>query len=159
MNQSSSTRSTILNLTVPLLTPLCIVLSLIVLYRGHNEPGGGFIGGLVCACGIVLIVMAHGVEAGRKALRMDPITVAAFGLLIALLGGLLPVATGDEFLTGLWLPAFSLPLLGKVHLGTPLIFDVGVYLTVIGFTMTVVFTLAELREPEQEPASAPSSSR
>ncbi len=139
-------KSNILNLALPSLAPLCLVLSIIVLYRGHNEPGGGFIGGLLGAVAIILIVITRGVRPATQALRIRPQTLMAVGLLIGAGSGLLSYLAGEEFLTGLWLPTFSLPLLGTVHLGTPLIFDIGVYLTVFGFVTSVVFSLAEAGE-------------
>jgi multicomponent Na+:H+ antiporter subunit B len=68
------------------------------------------------------------------------------GLLLAVGSGLLAVIVGQPFMKGLWLPGFELPLLGAVHLGTPLLFDVGVYLAVAGFTLKVVFSLFERNE-------------
>jgi multicomponent Na+:H+ antiporter subunit B len=136
-------KSTILNLALPLLVPLCLILSLIVLWRGHNEPGGGFIGGLLGAAAIILLVLAYGVDYAIRKMRIAPVNLMAVGLLVAGGSGLLSVMSGKTFLTGLWLPTFNLPLLGSIHLGTPLIFDIGVYLTVFGFVSSVVFSLAE----------------
>lgn len=124
-----------------ILLPVCIVLSLIALYRGHNEPGGGFIGGLIFAAGYIIYAMAWGEKSARTKLKLSPIAYIGFGLIIALVSGLFGPAVGLPFMAALWLPDFTLPLLGKVHLGTPLLFDVGVFLTVIGFTLQVVFNL------------------
>ncbi|MEO0453619.1 MAG: Na+/H+ antiporter subunit B [Verrucomicrobiota bacterium] len=121
-----------------------LVLSLLVLWRGHNLPGGGFIGGLLAASSFVLMTLAEGVNATRIKLRAEPVSLIGTGLLIAIFAALLPLFAGDTFFTGLWLPSFELPVLGKIHLGTPLIFDIGVYVTVIGFAMAVVFQLEEL---------------
>ncbi|MFT4901773.1 MAG: multicomponent Na+:H+ antiporter subunit B [Lentimonas sp.] len=135
-----------------ILFPSLIVLSLIVLYRGHNLPGGGFIGGLLAATAYILIGLGSTMEQAKAYLRVDPVTLLAIGLAVAILSGLPGMLGGGAFLTGAWLPTFSLPLLGKVHLGTPLVFDVGVYLTVIGFTLHTTFSLAELgkHEPVKE---------
>ena len=123
------------------LLPLCLVLSLIVLYRGHNLPGGGFIGGLVAASGFILVALLQGVPLARRKLGVEPSSLIAWGLAIAATTTLIgPIAGGDP-LMGLWLPEFSLPWLGKIHLGTPLIFDVGVYLTVVGFSLQVALAL------------------
>jgi multisubunit Na+/H+ antiporter MnhB subunit len=119
------------------------VLSLIVLWRGHNEPGGGFIGGLLGAAAMILLVLAYGVDYATRKMWIPPHVLMAIGLLTAGGSGLLSIMAGKSFLTGLWLPTFSLPLLGSIHLGTPLIFDIGVYLTVFGFVSSVVFSLAE----------------
>lgn len=122
-----------------ILLPLCVALSLIALYRGHNEPGGGFIGGLIFAAGFILYGMAFGGQAARRKLKASPTVYIGSGLLVALVSGLFGPAIGKPFLSALWLPDFTLPLLGKVHLGTPLLFDVGVFLVVVGFTLQVVF--------------------
>lgn len=126
-----------------LFVPL-LVLSLIALYRGHNLPGGGFIGGLLAASPFVLIFLGEGVQAAQDRLKMTPVSLMAVGLGIAFLGAVPALFAGETFFTGLWLPAFDLPLLGTMHLGTPLVFDVGVYLTVIGFTTCVIFNLEDL---------------
>ncbi len=131
-----------------LLLPIFVVLSLAVLYRGHNEPGGGFIGGLLAAVGYLLYSLAHGPEAAERKLLVSPAMMIGVGLLVALLSGLFGVATGAPFMTGGWLPTFSLPLLGAVHLGTPLIFDVGVYLVVWGFSLQTAFALQAHANPE-----------
>lgn len=136
-----------------ILFPLLIVLSLIVLYRGHNLPGGGFIGGLMAATAYILIGIGSTMTQAKASLRIDPVMLLAIGLAIAVLSGFPGMLGGDAFLTGRWLPDFTLPLLGKVHLGTPLVFDVGVYLTVIGFTLHTTFSLAELSRAEDEETS------
>ncbi len=125
--------------------PILIGLSIILLYRGHNLPGGGFIGGLVAATAYLLTGMACGTEAARKLLKVHPKSLIFLGLAVALLSGV-PGMFGGAYMEALWLPTFELPLLGKVHLGTPLVFDVGVYGVVIGFVLLVGF---ELMESEQ----------
>lgn len=135
-----------------LLFPCLIVLSLIVLYRGHNLPGGGFIGGLMAAAAFILVGLGSTMQDAKDKLRIDPVTLLGVGLAVAIVSGLPGMLNGDAFLTGVWLPTFTLPLLGKVHLGTPLIFDVGVYLVVIGFALHTTFQLAELAEDSQEGA-------
>ena len=110
-----------------LLLPLALLFSLYLLWRGHNEPGGGFIGGLVAAAGFAV----HGLPRGRAALlatlRWPPVTIAATGLMLAVLAGLPALLGGTPFLTHQW----QLWSNGFV-IGTTLLFDVGVYLAVIG---------------------------
>ncbi len=132
-----------------LLFPLLLVLSLVVLYRGHNLPGGGFIGGLMAATAFILIGVGESMDRARAMLRVEPVVLMAWGLATAAISGLPGVFAGHAFMTGVWLPGFSLPLLGKVHLGTPLVFDVGVYLVVIGFVLHTTFSLAELGHTEE----------
>jgi multicomponent Na+:H+ antiporter subunit B len=122
--------------------PLMLLFSVFLLLRGHNEPGGGFTGGLVAASGFALFAVAHGAQAARRALRFSPRMLMTWGLLIALASGTPALLVGGEFLTGLWLK-LALPGIGEVKVGTPLVFDVGVYLTVVGITLMMVFAMME----------------
>jgi multicomponent Na+:H+ antiporter subunit B len=123
------------------LVALMLVFSIFALLRGHNEPGGGFVGGLIAAASLALYAIAFGVEAARRTLRVEPRTLIAVGLLTALASGVVGfLRSGAPFLTGVW-DQTPIPVIGK--LGTPLVFDVGVYLVVTGVTLTIVFTLAE----------------
>jgi len=133
-----------------LLFPLLLLLSLLVLYRGHNLPGGGFIGGLLAAASFLLVGLGDGMAEARRRGRIPPAVLMGVGLGVAVISGLFGMLGGAPFLTGLWLPSFSLPLLGTIHLGTPLLFDVGVYLTVIGFVLHTVFSLADFGWAEQD---------
>lgn len=133
--------SLILRTATRFLVPLLLLFSIFLLLRGHNEPGGGFIGGLTAASGFVLYAIAYDVKAARRALRFDLYLFVGIGLLIAALSGLYPVLLGLPFLTGIW---GYLPLPGNnLELGSPLIFDIGVYVTVIGVTLMILLTLAE----------------
>lgn len=143
-------RSFVLNSAGRMLFPVLLILSLVVLYRGHNLPGGGFIGGLLGAASFILLGIGGSMEAAKERLRVDPVVILGVGLGVAAGSGIPGMFGGAPFLTGLWLPDFSLPLLGKVHLGTPLIFDVGVYLTVVGFILHTTFSLAGFAAKESE---------
>ena len=134
-------RSSILQTAVRLLMPLLLLFAVFLLLRGHNQPGGGFVGGLVVAASFVLYSIAFSVEAARRALLIGPSTLLGIGLLIALVSGLPAVVVGQPFMTAMWgtITAGSTGL----ALGTPLVFDVGVFLAVIGVVLTIVFTLAE----------------
>jgi multicomponent Na+:H+ antiporter subunit B len=132
--------SIILSTATRYLLPLLLLFSIFILFRGHNEPGGGFIGGLVAAAAYSLYAIAYGVENARQSLVIAPRNLMGFGLLTALGSGLVALVVGKPFMTGLW-ANWELPLIGKP--GTPLFFDVGVYLVVIGVTLTIVFTLHE----------------
>jgi multicomponent Na+:H+ antiporter subunit B len=128
--------SSILRTAARVLMPLLLLFALFLLLRGHNEPGGGFVGGLVVAAAFALHAIAYGVAASRRALVVQPSTLLGAGLLVALLSGLLAVIVGQPFLTSQWITI-------GITLGTPLIFDVGVFLVVIGVVLTMTFTLAE----------------
>jgi multicomponent Na+:H+ antiporter subunit B len=133
--------SLILATATRLLIPLMLIFSIFLLIRGHNEPGGGFVGGLVAGAAFTLYAAVYGVSQAQNALRFDPKQVVGFGLLVAVVSGLLAFIQGLPFMTGLWYKE-PLPVIGKV--GTPLLFDVGVYLVVLGIAATIVFTLFEM---------------
>lgn len=133
-------RSIILSTAIRLLLPLLLIFSVFLLLRGHNEPGGGFVGGLVAAAAIVLYALAEGVEEARKLLKIEPRLLIGSGILLALVSGTLPLLAGKPFLTGLWLSR-PFPVLGQV--GTPLLFDLGVYLLVAGMVLMIVLSLMD----------------
>ncbi|MEP0775688.1 MAG: Na+/H+ antiporter subunit B [Acidobacteriota bacterium] len=132
--------SFILRAATGYLMPLLLLLSVFMLLRGHNEPGGGFIGGLLAAAAFAFHALAWGPQATLQLLRADPRTIIAAGLAAALVAGGVAAAAGGPFLTAHWLPV-ALPGIGKV--GTPLLFDVGVYLVVVGTTTLILLTLGE----------------
>jgi multicomponent Na+:H+ antiporter subunit A len=118
-----------------LLMPLLLLFSVFLLFRGHNEPGGGFVGGLVAAAAFALYAIAFGVARARQALLVRPLTLLGGGLLIALCSGLPAAVRGQPFLTAVWAPG--------TPLGTPALFDVGVSLVVAGVVLMMIFSLAE----------------
>jgi multicomponent Na+:H+ antiporter subunit B len=126
----------ILQAATRVLMPLLLLFGLFLLQRGHNAAGGGFSAGLVVAAAYALHSFAFGVAAARRALLLDPSRLIGLGLVFSLGSGLLPVILEEEFLTSLWLH----PDMG---IGTPLLFDLGVFLVVIGVVTTITFTLAE----------------
>jgi multicomponent Na+:H+ antiporter subunit B len=133
--------SPILQTATRVLMPLLLLFAVFLLLRGHNEPGGGFVGGLVAAVSFVLYSIAFGVDAARRALLVKPSMLLGIGLLVALASGLPGVADGRPFMSAVWTTVGSGP--GMFVVGTPMVFDVGVFLAVIGVVVTIVFTLAE----------------
>lgn len=133
-------RSLILNTCARYLLPLLLVFSVFLLIRGHNAPGGGFVGGLVASTAITLYAIAYGVERARRVAVANPITLISLGLSLALASGLIGLLAGDPFLTGQW-EDNPVPVIGK--LGTPLLFDTGVFVLVLGIVLTIIFALAE----------------
>jgi multicomponent Na+:H+ antiporter subunit B len=121
--------SLILRTSSKLVLPVALVFSIYVLLRGHNEPGGGFIGGLIAAAGITVHALPRGRDAMMKTVRLTPKAMIGVGLLLALAAGIPALLGGQPYLTHLW----PFPAAG---IGTALIFDVGVYLTVIGSVLT-----------------------
>ncbi len=125
------------------LVGLMLLVSIFLLLRGHNEPGGGFIGGLVAAAGLIVHGLADGPAAMRQVLRVDPRTIAMIGLMAAVLAGLLAALAGAPFLTGVWTFIGATATDKGLALGTPLLFDVGVYLVVVGAVLGMVIALEE----------------
>lgn len=133
-------RSVILASAARILFPLLLLFSVFLLFRGHNEPGGGFVGGLVAATAYSLVALTGGVEAARRLLPARPEVLVGTGLLAALASGLFSLAAGSPFMTGLW-GETPLPVIGKP--GTPVLFDTGVYVTVLGIVLLILLTLQE----------------
>ncbi|MGB3688564.1 MAG: Na+/H+ antiporter subunit B [Jannaschia helgolandensis] len=135
--------SLIVRAATRLLVGLLLMFSIWMLLRGHNDPGGGFIGGLIGATGFILYAIAHGSKAAREALRLDPQTIAVSGLAVAFLAGLAGLIPGDAIFTGQWLFLGATEGDKGLPLSTILVFDLGVYLVVLGAVLTLVFALEE----------------
>lgn len=120
------------------LIPLLLMFSIFILLRGHYLSGGGFVGGLIAAIAFVLHAFAHTTKETLKLFAFAPQTLIPVGLSLAILSGLLPVFLGESFLTGLWLED-PIPVIGSI--GTALFFDMGVYLIVVGVTLTILLTI------------------
>jgi len=141
----SRTGPFILVMATPLFYWLLLALSLVVLLRGHNEIGGGFVGGLTAALAFAIVALAHGVGIAREKLRLHPLMLAGGGLLIATASGVPGLVVYGDFLRHVW---FEADVLG-VHIkqGTTLLFDLGVYLAVLGTVLAFLFGLT--REAER----------
>jgi multicomponent Na+:H+ antiporter subunit B len=124
------------------LLPLVLLFSLFMLVRGHNEPGGGFIGGLIAAAAFALNAIAFDAGTTRRTLRLDPRMLISIGLMIAMVSAIIPLFSGQPFMTGKWFTVY-VPGLEELDIGTPLLFDCGVYLLVLGVTLAMILTLAE----------------
>lgn len=134
-------RSTvILGTATGLLLPLLLLFSVFLLIRGHNLPGGGFVGGLAASAAIGLYALAFDVPSARRMVRFHPLEFLGSGILIAAASGLLALFFRLPYMTGQW-TTFEIVAIGK--LGTPLMFDIGVYLVVIGTVLMIIFELAE----------------
>lgn len=135
--------SIILRSATRYLFPIIGLFSLFLLLRGHDEPGGGFIGGLLGAMCFALYALAYDVPAARRVLRAEEHQLIGIGLLFAAIAGAVGLVVGDPFLSTYWTAEFLVPAVGKIKLGTPLLFDLGVYLTVVGVVLMIIFALAE----------------
>lgn len=133
-------RSLILQTAIRYLVPLQLMFSIYLLLGGHQQPGGGFVGGLIAASAFSIYAIANGVESARRTVRVDPRVLIGTGLAMALVSGLLGLALDGGFLVSQW-GETEYPGVGK--LSTPLLFDTGVYTVVIGVVLLVIFSLME----------------
>lgn len=123
------------------LLPILIFISVIYLLRGHNSPGGGFIAGLITGMSIIFKGFYR-----RNPPFLNPrypFKIISGGLILALFSGLPSVIMGDSFMQAIWGPSLSLPIVGKVAIGTVFFFDIGVYIVILG----LCFGLVELLRP------------
>ena len=123
------------------LEPLLLLFSIYLLFAGHNGPGGGFVGGLVAATAFLLHALAYDTASARRLVGVDPRTLIGVGLLCALMAAVAALFAGAPLLTGIW-REFHVGS-AAFTVGTPLLFDVGVYLVVAGVSLLMVLTLAE----------------
>ena len=133
---ASTATSPIFRTAARMLMPLLLLFAAFLLWRGHNEPGGGFVGGLVAAAALSLYLMAFGVGRARRALFVTPMTLLGTGLLVALISSVPAAVRGRPFLTAQW-------VIEPLTLGTPMLFDIGVFLVVTGVVLMMIFSLAE----------------
>ena len=134
--------SLILRTATRALEPLLVLFSIFLMLAGHNQPGGGFVGGLILAAAFSLHALSFEVRDARELLRVEPQTLIGSGLLLATVAATIPLALQRPLLTGLWFE-IEVAGFGAVHIGTPLLFDLGVYLLVAGVALLMVLTLAE----------------
>ena len=137
-SRGSIMNTMILRETTRGLVPLILVFSVFLLLRGHEQLGGGFVGGLVASISFSLYAFVFGPQAARGILRADPRAVGAVGLALAIASGFIgSMRDGAPFLTGQW------GTLAGLTIGTPVIFDIGVYLVVVGAMLTFVLGIKE----------------
>lgn len=124
------------------LFPLFILFGVFLVVRGHNEPGGGFAGGLVVSAAFALYSLAYDPLTARRLLRVAPLSLVALGLITAGASGVPALLKGQPFMQAQWL---SVDLAGSVQfkVGTPLMFDIGVFLVVVGMVTTIILALQE----------------
>lgn len=129
-------QSLIFTTTAHIVATLMLVFSVYLLLRGHNAPGGGFIGALIAVLGLSLLMLAESPRYVERRIHFSPFSLALFGVALSMFAGVMGLASGQAFLTGLWWKEI-LPI------GTPLIFDVGIYLAVIGGVMGMMLRVNE----------------
>lgn len=142
MKKNIKTNDIIFQTVTKIVVFIIIIYSLHLFFSGHYTPGGGFIGGLMTAAALVLLLLAFDIKTVVNALQVDYLKLTATGLLIAVLTGIGSFFFNVPFLTHTF-SYVQLPLLGKTSLATAVLFDLGVYLVVIGVTMTIIQTIGE----------------
>lgn len=142
-------RSLIVDVTTRIIVQSALVLSLYLLFAGHNQPGGGFIGGLVAGASIALSYVAGGLEQVRALTRFSPWSIVGAGLFLAAGSALVPAVAGGNALAQGWVE-WDLPLLGHVKATSALVFDAGVYAVVVGMVLMAFEALGE-----EDPPSVP----
>jgi multicomponent Na+:H+ antiporter subunit A len=115
---------------------LMLLFSIYLFFRGHNHPGGGFIGALIAVIAFGLLMLSESPEYVRKQIKQTPLFMSLIGVICLLTAAVLPLFFGLPLLTGLWWKEI-LPL------GTPLLFDLGVYLAVIGGVLGILLKVDE----------------
>ncbi len=131
------------------MAPVLVMFSIFLLLRGHNAPGGGFVGGLVAAGSIVLMTLAYGADELRSRLRIDFLRLMFYGLLLAAAAGLFGLVFGDSFQQVFYWSEFIRGV-GRLDISTPLLFDIGVYLVVVSVTSAIVMAMADEGEREDD---------
>lgn len=116
-----------------------------LLLAGHNSPGGGFVGGLITSAAIILLYMSYGIKTVEKILPINFKILIMIGLILAIATGLGSLLFDVPFLTHSF-GTFSFPLFGDIELATAMLFDLGVYFTVLGATITIILTIAHDQE-------------
>jgi len=134
--------SLILKTATRLLVGLILTFSVYLLLRGHNAPGGGFAAALVAGTGFALFAIAEGPAEVRHAVLIAPQKIAMSGLGLALASGIAAAAADKPFLTGIWW-VWGNGQAPMLAFGTPLFFDAGVFLTVLGTILTLILALEE----------------
>ena len=132
-------KSVIFRTTAHIVIGIMVLFSFYLLFRGHNEPGGGFIGALVAVIAFALLVLAESVAYVRQRLPMSPRMIGLCGVGISLISGLPSAFMNDPYMTGIWWKSV-------VPIGSPLLFDVGVYLAVLGAVLSILLRLVEEEE-------------
>ena len=132
--------STILKLASGYIRGLMLTFAIIALIRGHNSPGGGFIGGLLAGLSMVYKVYSYDFQTARQDLILKPMHYLAIGLTTIILSALPSLVKGLDFMSGVWWKIGSSEFF-ELKIGTPFIFDIGVFFSVIGVVLLFMFSL------------------
>lgn len=133
-------RSVLLQTTTRLAYPIIMTFALFMLFRGHNFPGGGFIGGLLASAGMLTVYIAFGMGQGDRLYGSYYRIIASVGLFCAAVAALVPMFNGLPFLTSMFWRV-TIPFVGEFDASTVLLFDLGVFLVVVGTIVGAVKVL------------------
>ncbi|GAA0611750.1 Na(+)/H(+) antiporter subunit B [Virgibacillus siamensis] len=131
----------ILRMTTSIIVFILLGFSIYLLLAGHNSPGGGFIGGLMTASAILLLYISYGTKAVEKILPVNYRLLIPIGLLVALGTGIGSFFFNVPFLSQTF-TYVEMPFFGKLELATAMMFDIGVYITVLGVTLTIILSIS-----------------
>lgn len=121
---------------------IILTLAFYLFFSGHNDPGGGFVGGLVLAAAFVLLCLAYDIETVKEGIPIDFKQLAAFGAFITVTSGFGPVLFGKPFLSQSF-GFFDIPFFGETELATVTLFELGVAMTVVGVVVTIILSISE----------------
>ena len=139
----------VLDLLARAMLPMALLISVFIFLRGHNLPGGGFIAGLITAVALILQYISHGVSWAQARQPISYHRLCGAGLLIAGLTGLGSLVFGYSFLTSSF-GHFHLPLVGEFELATAMLFDLGVYLVVVGATLLILSNIGQVSQDDSD---------
>lgn len=143
--------SLILRTAMRVIGPLSLLFAAYMTLKGHNEPGGGFIGGLIAATALVLYRMSDGPEALHRLIPVHPRLLLTIGLSMSMLTGLVPLLLGEPFLKSY--TAYVNLGFDTVHVASAMVFDTGIFLVVIGVSIGMIVRLSEeVENPDQTEA-------
>lgn len=131
-------KNIVLERIVSLFLYVMVGFALFLLFRGHSRPGGGFIGGIIAAAGFLLYGIVFGSEKVLEKIKVDPRYILGTGLLVAFLAAISPMMMGKPPLTGMWITLAGIPL------GTPLLFDIGVFILVVGMIVSIFTNIMDV---------------
>ncbi len=133
-------KTIIIDVAIKVLVPLFFFFSMYMFFRGHNSPGGGFIAGLICSIPFIVHAITFGSAATKIIYKVKPIFLSGLGLLMAFMSGAFALFTRRPFMSSYWTDE---GLFFVQKLGTPLLFDAGVFLVVFGVVLQVAFLFCE----------------
>jgi len=134
--------STILQTATRLIGPLALLYACYMALKGHNEPGGGFIGGLIAAVGLIVVRIAHGPQALVRLIPVHPRWIVSSGLGLALITAVFPLLTGNGLLRST-VGTIHFPGGNEIHYASAMLFDAGVLLVVVGVSVGMIMRLSE----------------